>query len=99
MKRSFKHMRWLAPLALGALVGCETNPITGRSPFMVVSEDMAIGQSAAACSSMMGALGKRRKVGADSPRAAQVRDVTDRLIAKAVRFSPDSARWKWAVHA
>jgi hypothetical protein len=61
MKRSFKHMRWLAPLALGALVGCETNPITGRSQFMVVSQDMAIGQSAAAYSSMMGDLGKKKK--------------------------------------
>src|SRR5436309_14864870 len=97
MKRSFKHMRWLAPLALGALVGCETNPITGRSQFMVVSEDMAIGQSAAAYNSMMGDLGKKRKVEADSPRAEKVRHITDRLIAQAVRFRPDSAKWKWEV--
>src|SRR6266850_4018980 len=46
MKRSFKHMHWLAPLALGALVGCSTNPITGRSQFMVVSEGMAGGKMA-----------------------------------------------------
>ena len=97
MKRSFKHMRWLAALALGALVGCETNPITGRSQFMVVSEDMAIGQSAAAYNSMMGDLGKKRKVEADSPRAEKVRHITDRLIAQAVRFRPDSAKWKWEV--
>ncbi len=97
MKRSFKHMRWLAALALGALAGCETNPITGRSQFMVVSEDMAIGQSAAAYSSMMGDLGKKRKVEADSPRAEKVRHITDRLIAQAVRFRPDSAKWKWEV--
>jgi len=97
MKRSFKHMPWLAALALGALVGCETNPITGRSQFMVVSEDMAIGQSAAAYSSMMGDLGKKRKVEADSPRAEKVRHITDRLIAQAVRFRPDSAKWKWEV--
>src|SRR6266446_5602436 len=97
MKRSFKHMHWLAPLALGALVGCSTNPITGRSQFMVVSEDMAIGQSAAAYNSMMGDLGKKKKVEADSPRAEKVRHITDRLIAQAVRFRPDSARWKWEV--
>ena len=97
MKRSFKHMRWLAALALGALAACETNPITGRSQFMVVSEDMAIGQSAAAYSSMMGDLGKKRKVEADSPRAEKVRHITDRLIAQAVRFRPDSAKWKWEV--
>jgi len=97
MKRSFKHMHWLAALALGALAGCSTNPITGRSQFMVVSEDMAIGQSAAAYSSMMGDLGKKRKVEADSPRAEKVRHITDRLIAQAVRFRPDSAKWKWEV--
>src|SRR5206468_7330671 len=97
MKRSFKHMHYLAALALAALVGCETTPITGRSQFMVVSEDMAIGQSAAAYSSMMGDLGKKRKVEADSPRAEKVRHITDRLIAQAVRFRPDSAKWKWEV--
>jgi len=97
MKRSFKHLHYLAALALAALVGCETNPITGRSQFMVVSEDMAIGQSAAAYSSMMGDLGKKRKVEADSPRAEKVRHITDRLIAQAVRFRPDSAKWKWEV--
>src|SRR3989454_8190527 len=97
MKRSFKHLHYLAALALAALVGCETNPITGRSQFMVVSEDMAIGQSAAAYNSMMGDLGKKRKVEADTPRAEKVRHITDRLIAQAVRFRPDSAKWKWEV--
>src|SRR5258706_9459447 len=97
MKRSCKHMHWLAPLALGAIVGCSTNPITGRSQFMVVSEDMAIGQSAAAYNSMMGDLGKKKQVEADSERAKKVREITDRLIAQAVKFRPDSAGWKWEV--
>src|SRR3989475_10953716 len=97
MKRSFKHMHCLAALALGALAGCSTNPITGRSQFMVVPESMAITQSAAAYSSMMGDLGKKRKVEAASPRAEKVRHITDRLIAQAVRFRPDSAKWKWEV--
>src|SRR5207248_7752647 len=48
-------------------------------------------------SSMMGDLGKKRKVEADSPRAEKVRHITDRLIAQAVRFRPDSAKWKWEV--
>src|SRR5436309_12617174 len=97
MKRSFKHMHCLAALVLVALAACSTNPITGRSQFMVVSEDMAIGQSAAAYSSMMGDLGRKEKVEADSPRAEKVRHITDRLIAQAVRFRPDSAKWKWGV--
>src|SRR5437016_5250823 len=97
MKSFFKHLHRLAALALGAFAGCSTNPITGRSQFMVVSEDMAIGQSAAAYSSMMGDLGRKKKVEADSPRAEKVRHITDRLIAQAVRFRPDSAKWNWEV--
>src|SRR2546428_839155 len=46
---------------------------------------------------MMGDLGKKKKVEADSPRAEKVRHITDRLIAQAVRFRPDSAKWKWEV--
>jgi predicted Zn-dependent protease len=97
MKRFFKHMRWLGVLALAAAAGCSTNPITGRSQFMVVSESMAIGQSAAAYTSMMGDLGKKKKIEADTERSKKVREITDRLIAQAVRFRPESAKWNWEV--
>jgi Zn-dependent protease with chaperone function len=95
MQKPFKSLALLAVSAL--LAGCATNPITGRSQFMVVSERMAIGQSAAAYSSMMGELGKKRKIEADSERVTKVREITDKLIAQAVRFRPDSASWAWEV--
>jgi Zn-dependent protease with chaperone function len=95
MRRLFKCLAVLGVLV--ALAGCATNPITGRSQFMVISEKMAIGESAAAYSSMMGDLGKKKKIEADSERAATVREITDRLIAQAVRFRPESASWKWEV--
>lgn len=79
------------------LAGCATNPITGRSQFMVVSEDMAISSSASAYASMMGDLGKKKQVAAPSERTRKVREITDRLIAQAVKFRPDSASWKWEV--
>jgi Zn-dependent protease with chaperone function len=82
---------------LAAAAGCATNPITGRSQFMVISEKMAIGESAAAYGSMMGDLGKKKKIDADSERAAKVREITDRLIAQAVRFRPEAASWNWEV--
>jgi len=82
--------------ALG-VAGCSTNPITGRSQFMVVPESMAISQSAAAYTSMMGGLAKKKQIDADGERVARVREITDRLIAQAVRFRPDSANWKWEV--
>src|SRR5919197_5928654 len=82
--------------ALG-IAGCSTNPVTGRSQFMVVPESMAITQSAAAYNSMMGGLAKKKQIDGDSERLARVREITDRLIAQAVRFRPDSAKWNWEV--
>ena len=95
MPIAFKCLPLLAVLA--GLTACSTNPITGRSQFMVVSEKMAIGQSAAAYGSMMGQLGKKNKIEADGERSKKVREITDRLIAQAVRFRPDSASWSWEV--
>ena len=89
-------LRALSLVAAG-LAGCTTNPMTGRSQFMVVSDRMAVSQSAAAYSSMMGELGKKKQIDADSERAKKVREITDKLIAQAVRFRPESASWKWEV--
>jgi Zn-dependent protease with chaperone function len=91
-----KLFKCLLPLMVLA-AGCATNPITGRSQFMVISEKMAIGESAAAYSSMMGDLSKKKKIEADGERAAKVREITDRLIAQAVRFRPEAAGWNWEV--
>jgi predicted Zn-dependent protease len=84
-------------MVLAAAAGCATNPITGRSQFMVISEKMAIGESAAAYRSMMGQLDKKKKIEDGSERAARVRAITDRLIAQAVRFRPEAAGWNWEV--
>jgi predicted Zn-dependent protease len=80
-----------------ALAGCSTNPITGRSQLMVVPESMAVGQSAAAYSEMMGGLAKKKQIETDSPRARKVREITDRLIVHAIGHRPDAASWKWEV--
>ena len=92
------RLKPLLPLAvLSFLAACAANPLTGRSQFMIVPEKLAIGQSAAAYSSMIGQLGKKKKIDVESERAKKVRDITDRLIAQAVRFRPDSAGWSWEV--
>jgi predicted Zn-dependent protease len=95
MQKHFKSLPLLAVFAL--LAGCAANPITGRSQFMVIPERMAIGQSAAAYNSMMGELGKKKKIESGGERTQKVREITDRLIAQAVRFRPDSANWNWEV--
>lgn len=79
------------------LAGCATNTITGRSQFMMVSEQHAISGSASAYRSMLSGFAKKGKVEKDTPRAKRVKEITDRLIAQAVRFRPDSATWNWQV--
>src|SRR5205814_2212591 len=57
----------------------------------------AIGSSASAYNSMIGGLGKKNQIERETPREHKVREITDRLIAQAVRFRPDAASWKWEV--
>jgi predicted Zn-dependent protease len=81
-----------------ALAGCATNEITGRSQLMVVPESMAISSSATAYSSMMGDLGKKKQVESlDTERTRKVHEITNRLIAQAIRFRPETANWNWEV--
>src|SRR5207248_8739311 len=62
-----------------------------------VPESMAISESANAYAQQMGELSKKKQVETGTARAAKVSEITDRLIAQAVRFRPDSAKWKWEV--
>jgi predicted Zn-dependent protease len=94
----FRRLRSaLAAAGIVFLAGCSTNPITGRSQLLVVPESMAIRESAAAYGQMMGGLTKKNQIETGTPRAERLRAITDRLIAEAVRFRPDSARWAWQV--
>jgi predicted Zn-dependent protease len=97
MKHWLEYLRLPALIAAAALAGCSTNPITGRSQLMIVSEDTANTQSAAAYTQMMGELGKKRQIETDTPRVQKVREITDRLIAQAIGYRPDAASWKWEV--
>ena len=85
-------------IALVALAsGCATNTITGRSQLMLMSEESAIQGAVSAYSSMIGEFSKKNRVEVASPRVTRVREITNRLIAEAVRFRPDSAGWGWEV--
>ena len=91
-------------IVLVALVSaCSTNPITGRSQLIgLVSEKEAIDGSSQAYRQMMADLDKKKQIdhGAPetlSPRLKKVQEITDRLIAQAIRFRPDSASWRWEV--
>ena len=88
--------RWA--LVLPPLAGCATNPITGRSQFILVSEEMAIRRlGRGLCPD--GRPARQEEPDRDRYASARekVREITDRLIAQAVRFRPDSASWNWEV--
>jgi predicted Zn-dependent protease len=102
MKCVFPALAAAALAAALGVAGCSTNPITGRSQLVgLVSESEAIQGSAAAYQQMMADLDKKQKLEKsgekDSPRAQQVQQITDRLIAQAIKFRPDSASWRWEV--
>lgn len=89
--------RWLLVAAIVLVSGCATNTITGRSQFMLVSEDTAVKGAVSAYSNMIGQFNKKNKVETGTPRVARVKEITNRLVAEAVRFRPDSANWHWEV--
>jgi len=83
--------------ALAGLAGCSTNPITGRRQLMLVSEQSAEQQSAAAYHQMVGGLTKKGQIERGTARELQVQQITDRLIAQAIKLKPASAAWQWQV--
>lgn len=92
-----RFARWLVVAAIVLCSGCATNTITGRSQFMLVSEEYAVSGAGSAYANMIGELSKKNSIETDTPRVARVRDITNRLVAEAVRFRPDSANWFWEV--
>lgn len=84
-------------LATVLFAACSQNPVTGRSEFVVVSEEQAIESSAVAYREMIGQLEKKKQVESGTPRAARVRAIADRLIAEAVRLRPEAGKWAWEV--
>lgn len=63
----------------------------------LVSESEAISGSASAYQQMMGSLDKKKQIDKGSERTRKVQEITDRLIAQAVKFRPESANWRWEV--
>ncbi len=99
----YAHIRHavLACTFAGATVlagGCETNPVTGRSQMMIVSEDQAQSVSAQAYTKTVSQARRQRKLDTNSAVSARVQTITSRLVAQAVKISPASANWNWQVH-
>ena len=87
----------IAVIAVSSMTGCTTNPMTGRSQFMIVSENAAISRSANAYTSMIGNLDNKGKIIYSGPEVDRVKAITDRLITQAVLYRPDAKQWNWTV--
>jgi len=98
---SIRHpVRLLIALTLAglALAGCQTNPITGRSQLMIVSEEAAISSSAQAYAQTMQQAHSKGKLDTNPVTNRRVSDITARLVAQAEMLRPESRGWKWSVH-
>ena len=84
-------------LAILALAGCQSNPVTGRRQLMLVSENTAISESKAAYVAMLQPLAKEGKIDSDPATVARVHEITGRLIAQAIKYRPETQNWEWIV--
>ncbi len=78
-------------------VGCQSNPITGRSQMMLVSEESAIAQSKEAYSAMIKPLAEEGKVNNDPAVLKRVETITSRIVAQAVKYRPEAENWDWSI--
>ncbi|MCK5359682.1 MAG: M48 family metallopeptidase [Gammaproteobacteria bacterium] len=78
------------------LSSCTTTP-TGRSQFMLVSEQSAISQSATAYAQTMDGYAKKGQLSHDQKLIQRVNRITGRLIYEALIMRPDTRNWKWSM--
>ncbi|MBL8540211.1 MAG: M48 family metallopeptidase [Betaproteobacteria bacterium] len=84
-------------LASVLLAGCATNPVTGRRQFIMVSESEAIAASKQAYAAELAPLAKQGKVDNDPAMTRRVHAITSKLIAQAIKYRPETAKWEWSV--
>jgi len=89
----------MLPLAAGAMLsGCETNPVTGRSQVMLVSEQEAQAASIQAYAKVVNDAQVKRKLDTNAAYTARVQAITNRLVPQAKVLVPASASWPWQMH-
>jgi predicted Zn-dependent protease len=92
-----KRLSIALAFAIPVLAGCQTNSVTGRQQFMLISEESAISESKQAYAAMLQPLAKEGKIDSDPATVARVRGITSRLIAQAIKYRPETQNWEWSV--
>jgi predicted Zn-dependent protease len=80
-----------------ALVACATNPVTGRSQFLIVPESQAISASRQAYTEMLAPLAKEGRINNDPAMVKRVKTITGRIVAQAVTYRPETREWDWTI--
>ena len=80
-----------------AIPGCTTNPVTGRSQLMLVSENQAIDASRTAYVEMLAPAREEGRINADPEMTARVHGITEKVVAQAVNYRPETADWDWEI--
>jgi predicted Zn-dependent protease len=78
------------------VVACATSP-TGRSQFMIVSEQQAISASRTAYVDMIKPLEDDGKIDSDPAVVARINRITDELVEQAIIMRPATKDWDWQV--
>lgn len=90
-----------APVVLAAIVlglaGCATNPVTGRSQLMLVSEQYAIVASKEAYVAELAPYSKRGRINSDPALTARVLGIAEKLVAQAITYRPETTNWDWEI--
>lgn len=84
-------------LLAAGLTGCQTNPVSGRSQLVLVSEEQAQASSAQAYAQTVNEAQQKGKLSTDAALNARVKRIPARLIVRAGPMSPPSRSWKWSV--
>ncbi len=92
-------MRTLITLAatVFCLASCATNPVTGRSQLMLVSEQSAIAASKEAYVAQLAPYSERGQINSDPVLTARVLGITEKLVAQAITYRPETAHWDWEI--
>lgn len=88
-----KIILWLLLVLLSA---CATSP-TGRSQFLIVSEQQAIDSSKTAYVEMLKPYQEKGELDRNPQLNARVKRITGRLIAQAIRMRPETREWAWSM--
>lgn len=91
-------LRFLCVCCALLLSACVSNPITGRSQAMVVSDEQAAFESSQSYTQLIGEAGKNKTLDDDPAQLARVKAITDPLVREAIALRPNTGAWNWEVH-